>query len=441
MDIPVAGIVGANALADGSVAPLAFLQNITPRRAGAATCRHHGHVPHFGPTRRRSGDRLRSTRAVSMTSSHPADRLNAIDDRWVEMVRPLQLDRRLAPTNLATERISFLDAWRRGEFVEPTFTYESADPADRSALEAFRRSLRPEECDVEGKYDTLTGQLLEQIAFLDDRSAERLAAWTTKIYGTPDDDLLVRAEKILEEPPPHVGASPTITASSAAERLREGLATGGYEGWTVEVDPIMNARMSVDALRRRMRVRAGARFTPQAVDRLLVHEIGVHVHRAHCGSRQPLRLLGRGLPGYLATEEGLAVWSERESNLLDPGTLRVYAARVVAARTSLDSGFVDVFRAVEPRVGAEAAFEIAARSKRGLEDPSVPGGHVKDQVYLRGFLEVSRHLETNPDDLPLLKSAKIGLGDLAFFETLIHRGLAVVHGADSSSEGPSRCSD
>ncbi|MGA1225023.1 MAG: tyrosine/phenylalanine carboxypeptidase domain-containing protein, partial [Phycisphaerales bacterium] len=323
-------------------------------------------------------------------------------------------------------RTVFLEGWRNSRIETPRFEFEAAGDLDTATLVSFRKSLRASECDVEAKYDQLAEEALATIEFLADRSASALTELTVRAYGRPDAELVARAYAILDAPPPAPAEPATIDAESAATSLRVGLADGGYEGWQVVVDPLMNARMAVDSLRREVKVRAGAMFRPDAIARLLVHEIGVHVHRADRGDRQPIKLLGRGLPGYLSTEEGLAVWSEQQAGLLDPATLRVYAARVLAADATLQSDFVETYRLVEPHVGAEVAFEIAARSKRGLLDPSVPGGHVKDQVYLRGLIEVSQHLAIHPETHSILMSGKIGIGDLAWFESLRRRSLASI---------------
>lgn len=363
-----------------------------------------------------------------MTIAASADlaRFRALDAAWTDLVRPLRLDRGFAPVNLAVERTAFLERWHRGESTEPRFAFEAAAPIDPRPIESFRRQLRPEACDIEAIYDRLAEETLSTIAFLIRRDPADLTAATTRAYGIPGAALLAQARGILQEAPPPPPPPPSIDAESAAARLREGLVAGGYEGWTVLVEPLMNARMSVDSLRNEVKVRAGSMFRPDAISRLLVHEIGVHVHRAHRGSRQPLPLLGRGLPGYLATEEGLAVWHEKRAGLLDPATLRIYAARVLAADAALSLGFTEVFRIVEPFVAAENAFEIAARAKRGLVDPSKPGAHTKDHVYLRGFIEVTDHLVSRSDDLPRLMSAKIGLADLPWLAKLVDRGLASI---------------
>lgn len=351
-------------------------------------------------------------------------RLRGIDEEWVAILRPLRLDRGFAPSNLGEQRDAFLEGWRRGRAVCPHFVYDSPNLVDTEPIFSFRRRLRSDACSVERRYDLLADEALSRIRFLNSRRPEQLSDATIAAFGAPDAAILSRARALLEQPPPPEPPPPTIVAEAAADRLREAVSAMGLGDWTVRIDSLMNARMSVDSLRREVKVRAGSMFRPDAVARLLVHEIGVHVRRAHRGSLQPLPLLGRGVPGYLATEEGLAVWHEHRAGLLDPTTLRIYAARVLAADAALTAGFVEVFEEIESFVGADAAFEIAARSKRGLKDPSPPGAHTKDHVYLRGFVEVSEHLASRPHDLPMLMSAKIGLSDIEWFGELADSGLA-----------------
>ncbi len=110
----------------------------------------------------------------------------------------------------------------------------------------------------------------------------------------------------------------------------------------------------------------------------------------------------------------------------DQKMLRTYAARVLAALAALRGSFWQACEAVASKVGLDAAFEIVVRAKRGLTDTAQPGAHLKDIVYLQGYLDVSRHLAEHPEDLPLLLLGKIGLADLDWIRDLVAQGLLSV---------------
>ncbi len=249
-------------------------------------------------------------------------------------------------------------------------------------------------------------------------------------YGAVPSAALRRAEEILASDRHHESdtSEATVGADEAAASMRAELSRLGLDNWRVEVRADMHARMSVSSAHRRVSVRSGAVFSPAAVERLIVHEIGTHVVRAVNGAQNPLSFLRLGLPGYQATEEGLAVHHEMRAGLLADRDLRRYALRVMAVQRSLTSGFDAVVRELMEHTTPLDAFEIAMRVKRGFSSPGLPGADVKDQVYLRGMMDVGEHLERYPDDWKMLLVGKIGLQHLEGTRMLMAEGLVVVPG-------------
>jgi hypothetical protein len=137
-------------------------------------------------------------------------------------------------------------------------------------------------------------------------------------------------------------------------------------------------------------------------------------------------LLATGLPGYLATEEGLAVYWEERAGLLQSQLLYKYAARVIAAHLALTSPFFEVFSQLVPFIGEELAFKTTLRAKRGFIDTSQPGAHIKDSIYLRGYLQVKAHLNQHPDDHAVLFVGKVGLKHIPLLRSLIDAGRCVM---------------
>jgi uncharacterized protein (TIGR02421 family) len=149
---------------------------------------------------------------------------------------------------------------------------------------------------------------------------------------------------------------------------------------------------------------------------LLHHEIGTHVVTYQNGTRQPLKLLTIGLPGYDETQEGLAVLAEYLTGGLDPRRLRVLAARVVAIAEMLDgAGFLAIFESLRTRyrIPTRTAWSIAIRVVVG-------GGSVKDAIYLRGITRLLEALAEGAS-LDALFVGKLALDHIPLIQDLLDR--------------------
>jgi uncharacterized protein (TIGR02421 family) len=249
---------------------------------------------------------------------------------------------------------------------------------------------------------------------------------TALIYGIPDNALLASAHSILETIFPAEDDSSreeSVSADDAAAEMQSMLVKLGLDDWKAQVFSPMSAKVAVNRLDNLIKIREGVVFSPEDLRRLLVHEIGVHVLRAQNGRKQPIGIFSRGLPGYLDTEEGLAVYSEEAADVIAVDTMRKYAARVIAASVALGHSFNDVFHAIVDDVGPDTAFGIATRAKRGFRDTAQQGAHTKDLVYLQGYLRVTEYLENHPEDYELLFIGKIGLADMELVRELAQQGL------------------
>jgi hypothetical protein len=163
--------------------------------------------------------------------------------------------------------------------------------------------------------------------------------------------------------------------------------------WRVVPDEVMSARVLVDSAKRLVRINPKAHFRTLDMTRLVVHEIDVHAKRATNGAHQPLLCFQTGLPGSLATEEGLAMMAEETSGTASPGALARQVEVVRAIHDAREMGFRDLYNRLLERVGRGLAWGICLRVKRGLSHPGLPGVYAKDSVYLTGRNKVKAWLE------------------------------------------------
>lgn len=350
-------------------------------------------------------------------------RLNALASDYRHAVAELAVHRQYTAMNLGVLREQFLnevDPSRldNAELVYPKVVKSALLPLRRVAREVGDLPAHPAVDLFREMVESATDLAVAAMS----HSPDLIASTSIRQHGSISRELIAEADRILAEPTSGDGAA-TIDAESAAERVRRALSRAGLLDWSVTVENAMHARMSVSSAENCVRIRADVRFSPAAVARLIVHEVGTHVFRAANGAAGPLSFLSFGLHGYLATEEGLAVWHEAQSGLLSGADTKKYALRVKAVVSSLQNPISVVVSELLDLTDPLSAFEIGMRSKRGLVHPREPGADVRDQAYLRGFLEVRAHLDSRPGDWSSLMTGKIALGHLDQIRTLREEGL------------------
>jgi hypothetical protein len=207
------------------------------------------------------------------------------------------------------------------------------------------------------------------------------------------------------------------------------------EGWRVEIAPARDG-VYIDVDLRTL-------FLPpkplslEKIRQLLAEEIEIHAYRSFSGQRSPIRLLGSGLAGYSATEEGLATYYEQQIALQVNGgkkpstwigTLAIALATgiLTPALSFLELvSFFEKFLLIHRwlTVGGswettvkwarEQAWARAARTCRGVPNLSEMGCcSLKDRIYQLGYEEVLRFLETNNEEALYVGKAAIKHLDL-----------------------------
>ena len=210
------------------------------------------------------------------------------------------------------------------------------------------------------------------------------------------------AQELLDRVPTRSGdeaKGSQLTATEFARRAQEEL--GYYQqrrsdfAAKVSVRDDMFAGLMVSG--DQLLIGGRTRIPRHRVEALLQHEIGTHLITRYNGHHQPFRQLEVGLAGYDGLQEGLAVLAEYLVGGLSRFRMRVLAARVVGAHLMLDGAtFIDTFRALDRNYefSQRTAYTVAMRLYRG-------GGLTKDAVYLRGLLQILRHLREGGELEPL----------------------------------------
>lgn len=334
------------------------------------------------------------------TTDIPAAVLDA-DRVHHEILERVAFSRYLNPANGPAARRTFL----AGRTAAPPFEYQPLLEAD--VLLATLDRVEPPRDHPAG---AIVGACLDgtriMIRALRDRTAAAFDAMARAGGWYPDRALLsLRFPAAPDDTAPF-----DVSSAELVGHLESALAQRGMAGWQVERDRVMAARVLVDGAKRLLRVNPDARFRQRDLARLVVHEIDVHAVRTLNGRAQALRCFETGLPGALATEEGLAMLAEEHTGLDSPGVLSRQVEVVQAIDHARRAGFREVYEELSGRVGPSLAWGICLRIKRGLRRPEDPGVYAKDSVYLEGRQRVRAWLRCG-GDLGHLYVGKVGVED------------------------------
>lgn len=324
------------------------------------------------------------------------------------MIRLLELT---FPENEKEQKRAFLG----GGQYEPRFIYKPLD-SDFAGLAEELSSLEFQDDDLSFLYAGVRDNLLLQTEIIRNRGhREIVEPISRELFGPVDSKLFSYAEELLAGSSAEEKTEKTISSKEARSIFEESLLQMGLDDWHVELSP--RFIISVIVPRKTIAISQNRFFSPEEIDRLLVHEIGVHVVRAANGGNQPYRIFTVGLPHYGATEEGTAVFVEELMNVIDKEAMRLYAARVLAVKTLFDGlSFKDTFEAMKS-VGYDdnAAWQIALRTHRA-------GGLAKDHIYLKGYLELKERFKQSMDDFRYLFLGKVNVQFLDLLKRLRDNG-------------------
>lgn len=234
-----------------------------------------------------------------------------------------------------------------------------------------------------------------------------------------------------------------ITAQAAKRFFEAVLQQSGYDGWEVIIDPNATVPRIEQGLRRLFLPHA--KMAVERIRHYLSHEIAGHVARCIAGEHSSLGLLGIHTRNSLLTEEGLALYQEREVAKLHgqtfdesgiwQGTLATGLASGVVTppqtfsslftffelffllRRLLKQGDEDIQAAQEK--ARNAAIARCLRTYRGVPDLTKAGVcYLKDAIYLHGLCMIERAVAQDETILDSLAVGVITLDDLPDLQEL-----------------------
>ncbi|MGB8346684.1 MAG: hypothetical protein WCD86_17485 [Ktedonobacteraceae bacterium] len=252
-----------------------------------------------------------------------------------------------------------------------------------------------------------------------------------------------------DEPPVAIERDPDeqyrMISAEGAKRFYEAvLYEGGYEEWRVSLDAASGGIPRVEPALRQVILPDD----PRAIDIVktdLAHELAGHLARSFAGEHSPLGLLGIGTRDYPVTEEGLALYYERQmqqvfgyprddSGLICSMLALGLASGVVTPAQTFFSVYAFIERLVflyrrllrpwnavendQRRAHAYALYR-ALRTFRGVPDLEQAGVcYLQDAMYLRGLLLMERLAAEDETILDRLMIGKVAYERLSMVESL-----------------------
>ncbi len=334
-------------------------------------------------------------------------------DRFIaDTYNRYEKDNFINPLNILEQKRLFLS----GEIDNPFFSYTYIDKVKLKEDISFLKNIKILQKEEFSKVLLEAREnVINSLSFMLDLDSNKYNS--SKFYGLPSKEDLEEAHDVLLRIEGKEDKK-TKSASELKVFIENELLGFGIKGWEVVLNKNISSRMSVITSDRRININPNEFFSERDFLKLKVHEIQTHVFRAENTRFQRLKVFNGCLKNYIMTEEGLAIYNERQQKVSENKFLKIIAGRNVDVSLAQRYSFRDVFEEMRKYFSQDEAFKITERVKRGLNDTSKKGGHAKDYVYFSGLKMIERFVSEG-GDLKKLYSAKIGIEHV----DLVDRGL------------------
>jgi len=338
------------------------------------------------------------------------DKYKDIDKKLSKLSLEIKIIKALEAKNSQTEKEAFLS----GEKKIPQFIYAELN-YDTSKFGSELKDIRVGSDPIGKLYrDIITRLRIKNEILANIGNIRKVRTRSEKLYGRPDNRLVKDACKLLDSLINNQNKRKKrvklYKPQEVKDILKNYLKKMEVKGWQVFVRN--QHAVSVASLNRIIKISRFQKYTKKNIERLIQHEIKGHVFRALNGYLQPLLIFVSGLPGYLSTEEGIAIYLEEKSKLATISSKKRLALRVIAVdMVYKGADFRQTFDVINSyEKDQRKCWDIVYRVFRG-------GGFLKDHVYLKGYLEVKDYLY-NGGKIEDLYFGKFSLDQLSLVKKL-----------------------
>lgn len=312
------------------------------------------------------------------------------------------------------ERLRLVTAVARGRHVKPRWAWKPIPVDSHVWRELDRVRLLASQSLVPSLYLPRLEEIETELLLLESLGQpKRVRPMAARLYGTGVEEvfdeeplkLLDAAHDLLAETDAEVEAKTMPAASDTEPNLRD-LMLAYAEQVGIHIAVRVDSRLIANAaVGERTVFIADRRFGEREARRLAAHEVFGHLVSGFNGRTQSLGVLAVGTAGSYGDQEGVSIFLEELSGLLDGSRRRTLAGRLLATH-AMHAGvsFGDAARVLVTDHGFSPAESVTLceRSFRG-------GGVARDAVYLSSWLRVRRAVLEGHATLAELQVGKVSL--------------------------------
>ena len=331
-------------------------------------------------------------------SSKDLQKLKEMDKEYGEVYSLRNLDWNRKILNLEEEKDKFFEFLEQGKRYNPVFDHNPEIYTENgmiSKAKDLRDRFKLFECYLSSFYVERLDFLIQYgEAMLMNKDSQEYINSIVKIFPPPDKNLILEAERMIEENPYEKvkKSERTIDAEEMKVKMEGALKDLGYDRWKVKVVDTITPRMNVKD-EYIVNINKKSKFSENDFKGLVEHEIKGHVGRRWYGDKTGLILFRNGIMGKNQFDEGLAIYNSLykvetpKPNILFNSS---FMAIMTGQLQNLD--FFDLFQFGKKYMpdSDKKLFSKLARMKRVCHDTSVLVGDFYESDYLHGFLRVSK---------------------------------------------------
>ncbi len=336
--------------------------------------------------------------------------LKNIDKKLYEIDKKITIAGLLRPLNHDEEKQTFLENPVRS----PQFLYR----AHSLPIAQIKKDLKalPEALNhpLYNLYKKKIVEIETKLDLLESLDTPKLQQASEKLYGPASRVLYDQAVRYIHEHPIQPDDSAKLSFKQIVKRLTLFLEEHKLTNWHIKIAAGRVNDISI-SLAGTIFLREGVTFTENRLKAVIAHEIETHIYRAENSRLQKYKLFEVGTAGYIATEEGLAVYNQHALGV-PLGEKEIWAPlRSIGAYLAQEMSFVDLFHYLKSNygLGDESAWRTCVKVKRGLADTNKKIAFTRDTIYFRGLQAVEEYLKDNAvEKIKYLYIGKIGIDDL-----------------------------
>lgn len=355
---------------------------------------------------------------------------NEIFEKILKIASKIKDEVYYVPINLEEQKILFL----QNKVLNPSFKYQKVPYNPEKEIQKLK-GIKIKRKNVFSKF--IRGIIKEKILLLKvvqnlGDSKEQIKI-SKKIYGKPRRNLEKKAKIILENLRKKKEKKGNIPSKGFTLRIKKAINSFGLEtNLDKKIKGQSNAwkiiggkkyETTIDGLNRTIHFCKKRTFKRGEIKRLIFHEIYRHLLSSENARLQPLNIFLSGTKDYLPTEEGLALYCEEKSKIINYITLKKKCGGYHLCSLALKGkNFRSCFEEmIEHSFNKEEAWEITKRIFYGGdgENPS----SLKVQVYFKGYQIVKEFIsKKGKKDLWIFWTGKFGISYFKRVKKLIKKG-------------------